>query len=290
MTPAALPSSTVSLPDGRRLAYEAYGAPGGFPVLYHHGGLSSHSDISFAEGDARGRGVRIVAVDRPGIGESDRRRDRRVVDWAADVEALTAALGIDEFAALGWSAGGPFALACAAGLGPRVLRTVTVGGMAPLDDGHTASQLGLGVDRLLFPLTRRAPWAAGAVLRLSGVVPARAAQRRLVKSLPSASDRRIVAALDPAEWGRDLRLAMRHGPHGLVDDYVVLGQDWGFRPEDISGPVTVVQGDQDELVPMAHARRLAGRLPAGRLEVVAGAGHFLLHTHLAEVLDTLAGK
>jgi pimeloyl-ACP methyl ester carboxylesterase len=277
----------VSLHDGRRLAYAVYGAEAGAPVVYCHGGLSSHSDLAFADARARDRGVRLIAIDRPGIGESGRATGRSVADWANDVGELTTLIGVDRFSVLGWSAGGPFALACAAGLATRVDRTATVGGMAPLQGAQSADQLGLAMDRLLFPLCRRHPHRARLLLSLSKAAPSRVLHRQLLKALTSPADRSVVAAMTPAESTRDLKVAMRHGTMGVVDDYVVVGGEWRFRPEDVSGPVTMFQGDEDLLLPMAHAESLAQRLPAGRLEVVQGAGHFLLHTHLHRVLDAL---
>ncbi len=275
------------LPSGRGLAFHDIGARSGTPVFYCHGGLSAHSDIDFAGSTAAGRSVRIVAAARPGIGDSDRLADRRVNDWADDMAALATHLGIDEFSVLGWSAGGPFALACAATLGSRVRRTATVGGMAPLEPPLSSGQLGLRVDRMLFPLARRAPWLATLVVRASSLMPPKMVHRSLARSLPSAADRAVAAAMTPQEASVDLAEAMKHGPHGIVDDYRILGRDWGFTPAEVVGPVTLFQGEQDTLMPRAHTESLAARLPDARLEIVDGAGHFLLHTHLDQVLDVL---
>lgn len=69
------------------------------------------------------RGGRVIAIDGPGSGLSDPQRGRRLIDWPHDVAAL-AALGLGRFAILGYSGGGPYALACAyampsASSGPR---------------------------------------------------------------------------------------------------------------------------------------------------------------------------
>jgi pimeloyl-ACP methyl ester carboxylesterase len=64
-------SGIFTLPGGRRIGYATYGDPGGAPVLYCHGGLSSHGDIAFADEAAKQHGLRIVAADRPGIGRED---------------------------------------------------------------------------------------------------------------------------------------------------------------------------------------------------------------------------
>jgi pimeloyl-ACP methyl ester carboxylesterase len=282
-------SDTVVLPDGRHLAYHDVGAPRGTPIVYCHGGLSAHSDIDFAAAVAAERNVRIIAAARPGIGDSDRLAHRQVVDWALDVAALTAELEVGEFSVLGWSAGGPFALACAAALGSRVVRTATVGGMAPLEPPLSARQLGLAVDRILFPLAKRARWLASAVVRASSLMPPKTLHRSLVRSLPSAADRAVAAAMTPAEAAADLAEATRHGPHGIVDDYVTVGSYWGFTPAQVTGTVTLFQGEEDTLLPREHAESLATRLPDGRLEIVPAAGHFLLHTHLDLVLDALLG-
>jgi pimeloyl-ACP methyl ester carboxylesterase len=232
--------------------------------------------------------VRILALARPGIGGSDRSvgHGRRVADWAADVGAACDALGVERCAALGWSAGGPFALACAAGLSGRVTRAATVGGMAPLEAPLSARQLGLRLDQVLFPMSLRRPALASLVVRASALVPARLVHSSLARSLPP-EDRSVVAEMTPAEAASGLRDATRQGPGGVVDDYAVLAGDWGFALSDVAVPVTVFQGAADTLLPRAHAEALAGQLPTGRLEVIDGAGHFLLHPHLDRVLAAL---
>jgi pimeloyl-ACP methyl ester carboxylesterase len=280
----------VVLTDGRRLECRAFGDPAGVPVVYCHGGLSAPGDIAFADGAARARGIRLVAPARPGIGDSDRAPSpgRQVADWAADVGAVADTLGLENFAVLGWSAGGPFALACAARLGARVTRAVTVGGMAPLVAPVSASQLGLRLDKVLFPMSVRHRSLAALVVRASALVPARAVRSSLVRALPP-EDRVAVAAMSPAEAASGLREATRHGPAGVVDDYATLAGDWGFALSEITVPVTVLQGAADTLLPRAHAEALAAALASGRLEVVDGAGHFLLHTHLGTAFDALVG-
>jgi pimeloyl-ACP methyl ester carboxylesterase len=281
-------SQVFFLPGGRQLDYRIYGDPTGAPVVYCHGGLSAHTDIAFASEQAAARQLQIVAMARPGIGESSRLGPpRRVSDWADDVAVLTTALGIGSFAVLGWSAGGPYALACARVLGPRVRRTVTIGGMTPLAGRVSSRQLGLWLDRVLFPLSRRAPRLAATLVASTGRLSGAVSRKTLLRSL-GASDRAVVGAMSPAEFTADLTEALRHGPYGIVDDYRVVGGDWGFAPEEVTCPVTVLQGSDDTMLPMAHARNLADRLPGGALQVVEGAGHFLLHTHFELVADGLS--
>ncbi len=281
-------TGVVQVGDGRRVAYELYGARNGYPVVYSHGGLSSHSDIAFADAAAASSGINIIAIDRPGIGLSDRLKFHRVVDWSGDVDAVTNDLGVDRFSVLGWSAGGPYALACAATMGPKVVKAVTIGGMAPLEGSVSANQLGLKVDRVLFPLAQRSQLTACALLWLSKATPHRVVRSQLMKSVQSSADRDVIGSMSASEVVRDLAEAMRRGPHGVVDDYAALARDWGFRLQDVTSPVSVFQGAEDRLLPMAHAESLARRLASARLEVVPDAGHFLMHSALPEVLEALA--
>ena len=182
--------------------------------------------------------------------------------------------------------GGPFALAVAAGLAPLVVQTATVGGMAPLVPPLSARQLGLQLDRLLFPLAARSRTLAALAVRTSLVAPASVERAVLLRSLPP-EDRFVVEKMTPAEVANGLHDATRHGPGGVADDYGVLAANWGFALADVTAPVTVFQGAADTMLPRSHAESLAAHLPAGRLEVVEGAGHFLLHSHLGRVLDAL---
>jgi pimeloyl-ACP methyl ester carboxylesterase len=94
------------------------------------------------------RGLRHVAYSRPGYAASDRRAGRRVADCAADVAAITDQLGIDRFYTVGWSGGGPHALACAAQLGDRVIAAATLASVAPRDAEGLDWLAGMGEENL----------------------------------------------------------------------------------------------------------------------------------------------
>lgn len=81
--------------------------------------------------------------------------------------------------------------------------------------------------------------------------------------------------------------ALRHGTRGTVDDYRAFGGSWGFALQDVRVPVRCWQGQEDTLLPMDHARRLADALPHGTLHEVPAAGHFLFVTHATEVFRAL---
>ena len=93
----ALTQGTIKLPDGRALGWAEYGDPQGIPVLYFHGWPSSRLEGAFADEPARTRGIRLIALDRPGFGLSDLQEDRRIITWPSDVEAFADAVKIDNF-------------------------------------------------------------------------------------------------------------------------------------------------------------------------------------------------
>jgi pimeloyl-ACP methyl ester carboxylesterase len=282
---ATSPASTITLSDGRALAFHEIGDPSGPPVFWCHGGLSSSLDVENAR--AAAARVRLIAPDRPGIGASDREKHRTVAAWGLDIGELADALAIERYAVVGWSAGGPHALACAAAHPERVSAVATIGGMAPVRDRADRKALGLRLDRLLIPLCRHAGWLAGAGFRLTKRQKPEKAKQDLLKELSDA-DRRVLEPLPATHISDPYHHAMDRGPHGLVDDYRAFGnRNWGFDPAAIRAPVHVWQGEADRAIPPAIGRRLASMLPTATLELVPDAGHFLVLEHGTTVFERL---
>lgn len=125
---------TLSLPDGRTLGYAEYGAPKGTPLLYFHGFPASRLEASGLHSMASRRNIRLLSIDRPGFGLSTHDPHRRITDWPADVQAFAAQVGVSRFAVLGFSGGGPYALACAKQLPGEKLSAVGVLAGAPVWD------------------------------------------------------------------------------------------------------------------------------------------------------------
>jgi pimeloyl-ACP methyl ester carboxylesterase len=123
----------VGTADGRTLTYAEWGDPEGFPVFTLHGTPGSRFARHYDESAYVDAGARVITYDRPGYGGSSRHRGRRIVDCVPDVEALADALGIERFAIIGGSGGGPHALAVAARLPERVTRVACAVGIVPFD-------------------------------------------------------------------------------------------------------------------------------------------------------------
>ncbi|MGW4651927.1 alpha/beta fold hydrolase [Kitasatospora sp. NPDC004289] len=253
--------------DGRTLAVEEWGVPGGTPVVYLHGSpmsrLARHPDDSLFER----LGIRLITYDRPGFGCSTPQPERRVVDAAADVAAIGDHLGLDRFPVFGVSGGGPHALAFAARHPERVTRVGTLASLAPRDaadldwtdgmnEGNTRSAHVAVTDRqaVLAHLTQAG--TAG--------LPPMPEVERAVLARPE-----VGAMLGPA-----FAEAVRPGLDGWVDDVRALfGTPWGFDPAEVTAPVRLWHGGLDTLVPPAHARWLAARMPTAALTLQQDAGH-----------------
>ena len=288
----------VRLRDGRRLGYATYGEEEGRPVLLFHGTPGSRLWFVGDEPVARSLGLRLIATDRPGYGLSDPMPGRRFVDWPADVADFTARLGIDRFGLLSISGGGPFALACAAVLGPeRVSKAVVVAAPSPIDaGGREAAGMARSnrVGFLLARVLRHARWLARLLLRPSANFVRQhpdAYFDRMAKELCEA-DRRISRDADfRAQVHRELAEAYRGGVEGLIDESILLTRPWGFDLGTIEVPVELWHGEDDTLAPVAMAEALHRRIPGSELRRVPERGHFLLDEELywREVLDSFPG-
>jgi pimeloyl-ACP methyl ester carboxylesterase len=284
-------SRTVVLPDGHRLGYAEWGDPDGWPVLFFHGTPASRLGFEWAEDAAAEYGARLLSLDRPGHGLSDRAPGRTLLDWSRDVTDFADALGLATFAIAGWSGGGPYVLACASAIPDRLSGAAVLSGCGPLDTAAARCSVS-SLDRTMLTLSTRTPLVARLIMN-QVVLVVRHAPRLALKGLEqdlSDSDCETFRRLNPdARWAMDFFLeAFRSGTAGVIDDYRVLATPWDFAPEDIDIRVNFWHGDQDRMASLQEAQAVVARMPDARLVVVPGEGHMLLMDHFREVLATLA--
>lgn len=279
--------ATLTLADGRTLAYLVVGDPAGPVVLHHHGGLMSAGDIVPLAPAAQARGIRLVAADRPGIGGSTLVTGRTLLDGADDARALLDHLEVEECRVLGWSMGGPYALATAARLGDRVRRVAIVAGAVPLDTPERLAELN-AMDRRFTAMAedhpaelRAAAAALGGVARFSPRTWARSAG----KGEGEADEQALRAAAEEMAAAAADGLADHEG---VVEEYRAWVRPWGFALSDIAAPADIWIGSEDHLVPPAWADVLADGMRAATVHRIEGEGHFLLLNRADEVLGALA--
>jgi pimeloyl-ACP methyl ester carboxylesterase len=290
----------IARPDGRNIDVLLAGPPDGLPLVIHDGtpmGLVLYPPTVQAAED---RKLRVVVAARPGYERSTPRPGRRVVDVAGDVAGVLDELGLDRFVTVGFSGGGPHALACAAALPGRCLAAASVAGIAPYGASGLDFLAGMGQENVEeFGAAVRGPAALTEFLDAEaagfGGVTGEAVAGSL-GGLISAADRAVVTGEFADYLAAGLRAAVSTGTAGWRDDDLAFVQDWGFSLDGDAragqsvppGRVAIWQGDQDRMVPFAHGQWLAASIPGVRAHLLPGEGHLTMTVSaLGRVLDDL---
>lgn len=291
--PVPRSQGTVTLVDGRRIGYAEYGAPEGVPVLWFHGTPGARHQIAPDVNAIAGeRGVRVITVERPGVGESTAHLHDRVLDWAGDIEQVTAHLGVDRFAVAGLSGGGPYVLAVAHAFPDRVVAGAVLGGVAPTQ-GEDAADGGLVslASRFRLPLEwLREPlgYTLLGVAKMAMPFGDQAFELYLRTSPPG--DQRVFRMPGMKEmFLNDIAEGSRHRFHAVIYDVVLFTRHWGFSPRHVAVPIRFWHGDEDHIVPLVHGHHVASLMPDAEVYERAGESHLGALAALDEVLETLLG-
>jgi pimeloyl-ACP methyl ester carboxylesterase len=289
-----LPPYNARLADGRRLAVTFAGDPLGEPVFYLHGTPGSRLGPRPTEQRLNERGVLLISFDRPGYGRSDRLPRRTVADIVPDVEAIADSLGLEKFAVLGRSGGGPHALACAARLPGRVTRAAALVSLAPSEELGDAWFDGMAESNVaVYRMAAKDPEALSArLMRATEEITADPASHIavLTPEMPEA-DRRIVADGNVrALLEQNFFEGLRTSAEGWIDDVLAFAAPWGFEVSEIQVPVYLWHGGQDVFSPVAHTQWLADHIKDAQTEFPPDRAHFGALEMVPAVLSWLSGK
>jgi pimeloyl-ACP methyl ester carboxylesterase len=279
---------SITLSDGRSLAYAEYGDLRGKPVFFFHGTPGSRTFHPMDDVTKR-LGVRLITTDRPGYGRSTFQPNRRLLDWPEDIAQLADALGIGSFAVMGHSGGGPHALACAFALPDRITSTAVLSGAGPIEALGAADEM-IPINKFGFKFGQYFPWfigraVIGFIFRERCTNPARAFDSD--KNRPPA-DQAIMNRLEIRELCITSEIeAFRPGINGMAWDIRLITRPWGFRLEEIQVPVYIWHGTGDVDTPVAMGKILAARIPTSHLTICPDEGHMLLIPHWEEILTQL---
>lgn len=282
--------SALTLRDGRRLAYTEHGDLTGKPVLFIHGNPGSRYVKHPDESIAHQLGARIITPDRPGYGLSDFQPNRRLLDYPDDIAQLMDSLGVEKFAVLGVSAGGPHAAACAYTLAQRLTRTAIVSGAAPLDRDNPYENVHPAM-KTAFQLVKVLPsWLAHMILWQQTQKQVRDPEKSLDEraAMLSKADQDLLNRPELRAQVQGYRKeAIRQGVKGTLREMQILASPWGFRLEDIRGEVHVWHWEEDFLTPIGMGRYVAGRIPNAHTHFLPGGGHYSIFVHWREILTLL---
>lgn len=271
-----MPQFKVS--SGREVEVLDNGVDSTHAIVFHHGTPASASLWSHWFTYAADLGIRAISYSRAGYGTSDRDYGRSIVSVNKDISEVLASKGVERFVAIGWSGGGPHALANTlldTNVGAITLAGVGAFGESDLDflegmaqenhDEFGASLQGEEVIQKWFVDNATAFKSAGG-----------AEIREAFGGLISEADKKSMEGSFADVIASAIRSGLAVSFDGWVDDDVAFTKPWGFNLSSINKPVKIWQGDQDFMVPHAHSYWLKKHIPTAELTFIPGQGHVTL--------------
>lgn len=284
----------IAVGDNRQIGFAEFGDPQGRAVFWLHGTPGARRQIPMeARVYAEKRQIRLIGIDRPGIGSSTSHQYDTVFAFADDMRTIADTLGIDKMEVIGLSGGGPYTLACAAAMPDRVVAAGVIGGVAPTTGsdaiaGGLMGSVGLRVAPLLQVAGGPIGMVASVLIRLIRPVGSPAVD--MYGRVSPEADRQLLARPEiKAMFLDDLLNGSRKQMAAPFADVVVFARDWGFRLDEVKVPVRWWHGDHDHIVPFEHGQHVVAKLPDVELYHLPGESHLAGLGRAEEILDTMVG-
>jgi pimeloyl-ACP methyl ester carboxylesterase len=285
-------NQTIELKDGRSLGYAEFGDLNGIPLFHFHGHPGSRLEGKFFMEIPEKLGFHAVCVDRPGIGLSDFKPNRILLDWPTDILELADHLGFDKFIVEGISGGGPYALVCAYKIPEKIQCCGVVAGVGPMS---MAKEGMMKSNRLNVFLARWAPLILKIMYHyerkaLNDPEKARKLIIKLSEKLPGP-DKLLLQDPNLMEiFLEDTKEAFRSGLDGVMQDEKIYSRSWGFSLEEISPELQVYlwQGELDVNVPVSMGRQMSKLIPKCKAFFFPNEAHLsVAFNHLEEILKIM---
>jgi pimeloyl-ACP methyl ester carboxylesterase len=279
---------TIKLKDGRTLGYIDLGNKDGKPLFHFHGFPGSRLEAMILADRALIKKIRVISIDRPGMGLSDFQKDRTLLDWPDDVVELADFLGLTKFAVEGISGGGPYAAACAYKIPERLTSCGIISGLSSKD-------LEIETKERLFSVIRIFPWLFKLMIWIQsrGMKDLEKAEKNMKKSiekLPEADKKVLEDPQIRSMLIKESAESFRQGSKGAYNEGKIYARSWGFNLEDISPKLKVYiwHGDADKNVPIAMGRGMCKAIPNCKGKFYEGEGHYsTIFNYYEEIIETL---
>lgn len=274
--------SSLLLAGGYQLAWNVFGEEDGLPVFYFHGAPGSGIEPELASDILKELRIRLIAPERPGYGQSTTQRHFTLESWAKAVRQLSHHLRLQEYSVLGYSAGGPYAMACGHYLADSVKSITVVSSLAPFDS--VAMQNHINAEfKFLYELCA-SDFEYGKA-RIGQLANSPEALYEIMKASAATTDQSIFA-LDSfcRSYTKNMRMALACGIDGIANDLRNLALPWRFKLEQIGCHVNVWHGNEDANVGIAVGEHLAKHLGNVSTFYLDKAGHFFLFEKWRDVL------
>jgi pimeloyl-ACP methyl ester carboxylesterase len=281
----------IAVGEDRQLGFAEFGAPWGRAVLWLHGTPGARRQIPMeARVYAEDHDIRLIGIDRPGIGSSTPHRYENILAFADDLRTMADTLGIDKMGVVGLSGGGPYSLACAAALPDRVVAVAVLGGVAPTQGPDAISGGAMTLGLRVAPLLKLggSPLRIGASLLVQSVRPLADPALNVYALLSPEADRHLLTRPEfKAMFLDDLLNGSRKQLAAPFNDVILFARDWGFRLHEVKVPVRWWHGDHDHIIPFAHGEHVVSRLPDAELFHLPEESHLAGLGRGEEILSTL---
>jgi pimeloyl-ACP methyl ester carboxylesterase len=282
----------VAVRDGRVFGVAEFGPERAEQtVLWFHGTPGARRQIpEDARKYANEHGVRLIGVDRPGVGLSTSHRYRHMADYTDDLAVALANLGVERYSVVALSGGAPYALAAAHEMPDRVPTLGILGGVVPSggDDGAPGGLVSFATRwKPLLPIMSE-PAGAALTAFVRAARPVGSFALDLYARFAPPGDRELLQTPEHKEmFLDDLSNNGAHSMRAVVFDAILFTRYWGFSVRDVTARVTWWAGDDDNIVPLAHAQHIVPLLPNAELRIILGGGHLSGLAHGVEVMETV---
>jgi pimeloyl-ACP methyl ester carboxylesterase len=280
-----------STDNKRTISFADYGRPSDTAVLCCHGGPGSRMEPKSISEEASAAGFRLIGIDRPGYGKSTPQPGRSICDWTNDALAIADHLGLDKFLVLGNSTGGSYALATASVAPQRVLGVLVGCGMSDMSWANEIDDARMDGALTIWDAPDRHAAIAVATDQFG-----ENGEKMLVMdedAPPTLSPPDMAVIMEPAfAEGDPTNERFAQGVVGYADDRIADGPRNGWSSFNVSNvvcPVIVIHGEQDWIVPIAHAHHTNSILQDAELRTFAEHGHLSVGAEsVAALADLLA--
>ncbi|MBW0018693.1 MAG: alpha/beta hydrolase [Mycobacterium sp.] len=281
----------IAVGEDRQIGFAEFGAPQGRAFVWLHGTPGARRQIpTEARVYAQEHNIRLIGLDRPGIGSSTPHRYENILAFADDLRSVAETLGIDRMAVIGLSGGGPYALACAARLPDRVATVGVLGGVAPTQGPDAISGGAMNLGLRVAPLLKFGgnPLRIGASMLVQSIRPVASLALYAYAAISPQADRHLLTRPEfKAMFLDDLLNGSRKQLAAPFNDIMLFARDWGFRLDEVKVPVRWWHGDHDHIIPFAHGEHVVSRLPDAELSRLPQESHLAGLGRGEEILSTL---
>jgi len=281
----------IAVGRDRQIGFAEFGDPQGRPVFWLHGTPGARRQIpAEARAYAELNHIRLIGIDRPGIGSSTPYQYGSVGAFADDLRVIADTMGIDRMAVVGLSGGGPYTLAAAAAMPDRVLTVGVLGGVAPTVGPDAISGGLMSLGSLVAPLLEVAglPVRLTAATLIKFIAPVAGPALEIYARISPEGDRRLLGRPEfKAMFLDDLLNGSRKQLSAPFYDIVAFARPWGFALDEVTVPVHWWHGDRDHIIPFSHGEHVVAALPDAHLYTIPGESHLAGLGCAADILRTL---